>query len=300
MVQQLLADLLEPRLGDKGREFWNKSRQELDAGVSRQRFAALLAMASRHAKRQPLALTADERQRAGQPIPGWSPAAWNLLELLRANLLLARSDLAEASFAEDFEQLFQFADEGETCALYRALPLLPRGERFAWRAAEACRTNMLTVFEAVALDSPYPVEHFDDTAWRQLVIKGLFLDCPLYRIAGLDQRLTPELTRMALDWAEERESAGRPYHLGLWLCLGPHHGARVRSLLDLHWGRAQPLERQAMVLAAGRAGQGEWLAEAKRKELETSVQGYLQRAIEGRYGQADFAPLFTQVDTRQC
>lgn len=288
-LREFLRKLLEPRLSEKGSDFWAKARNEVSTSVSSQRFAALLATASRFAKRQPLALTAEEEQCVAELRPGWSPAGWNQLELLRVNLLLARADLHEPSFTRDYEQLFQFADEGETCALYRALPLLPEGERFVWRAAEACRTNMLTVFEAVALDSPYPVEQFDDTAWHQLVIKALFLDCPLYRIAGLDQRLTPELTRMALDWAEERDSAGRSLYMGLWLCLGPHHSDRVRSLLDLHWSRATTAERQAMALAAGRAEQHGWLASLQGKELETSVQRYLQYAVEGRYRQADFA-----------
>lgn len=297
MVNAFLDELLTPRLSERAREFRAKASAELAEGVSRQRFAALLALASRHARRQPLALTSEDRVRAEALLPGWTPAGWNLLELLRVSLILARSDLRETRFAEDFEAQFQFADEGETCALYRSLPLLPEGERFVWRAAEACRTNMLTVFEAVALDSPYPVEHFDQTAWNQLVIKALFLDCPLYRIAGLDSRLSAELTRMALDWAEERHSAGRDYHLGLWLCLGPHHSTRVRALLEQHWPNAIPLERRAMALAAGRAEQGDWLRQAKSEEPDAQVQVDLQKASEGRYGQADFAPLFVSVNS---
>lgn len=297
MVTAFLSELLEPRLSEPGRAFWSKARDEIARGADEQRFAALVAMASRHAKRQPLALAPDERARAEELVPGWSPAAWNRLELLRVNLLLSRPDLAEPGFAEAFDSLFRFADEGETCALYRSLPLLPEGERFVWRAAEACRTNMLTVFEAVALDSPYPVAHFDDTAWHQLVIKALFLEMPLYRIAGLDDRLSPELTRMALDWAEERHSAGRAYHLGLWLCLGPHHPERVRALLDSHWPDAHSLERQAMLLAAGRAGQVDWLIQFERAPLDATLSVVARQAVEHRHSQAEFAPLFAQLET---
>lgn len=303
VIKGFLSELLASRLSDPARGFWDKSRSEISEGVSETRFSALLAMASRHAKRQPLALSADERARAEALLPGWSPVAWNRLELLRVNLLLARPDLETDAFAEAFEALFRFADEGETCALYRSLPLLPRGERFVWRAAEACRTNMLTVFEAVALDSPYPVIHFDDTAWHQLVIKSLFLDVPLYRIAGLDDRLTPELTRMALDWAEERHSAGRSYHLGLWLCLGPHHAERVRALLESHWPDAGALERQAMLLAAGRAGQGDWLAgfegQFERASQDATLVAVWRQATDGHHGRGTFAPLFAQLEIDQ-
>ncbi|WP_341936557.1 EboA domain-containing protein [Marinimicrobium sp. C2-29] len=299
MVNDFLNDLLTSRLSDPARAFWEKSRSEIAEGISETRFAALLAMASRHAKRQSLDLSEEELARAEALVPGWSPVAWNRLELLRINLLLARPDLETDAFAEAFEALFRFADEGETCALYRSLPLLPRGERFVWRAAEACRTNMLTVFEAVALDSPYPVNHFDDTAWHQLVIKSLFLDVPLYRISGLDDRLTPELTRMALDWAEERHSAGRTYHLGLWLCLGPHHPERVETLLSGHWPQADALERQAMLLAAGRAGQSDWLARFEPDSLDATLGAAWRQATEGHCGRKTFAPLFAQLETDQ-
>ncbi len=291
-IQQLLQALLDEQLSEPARAFWARARDELAAGAHGQAFANMLAMASRHAKRQPLGLTDTELAAAEGALPGWSPRAWNRLELLRINLILARPDLDQQTFADEFEALFRFADEGETCALYRSLPLLPQGERFAWRATEACRTNMLTVFEAVALDSPYPVTHFDDTAWHQLVIKALFLDCPLYRISGLDQRMTSELTRMALDWAEERLSAGRSYHLGLWLCLGPHHGERVRQILEEHWSKATRTEQQAMLLAAARAEQNEWLASVE--PADPKVLPYWQDAITGRSEQTRFAPLFVE------
>ncbi|WP_157209784.1 EboA domain-containing protein [Marinimicrobium agarilyticum] len=297
MVRELLTELMEERLSDNGRIFWNKAQSELQEGAEGQGFAKLLALASRYAKRQPLGLTETELAAAEGALPGWSPRAWNRLELLRVNLILARPDLPGDSFERDFEAQFRFADEGETCALYRSIPLLPQGERFVWRATEACRTNMQTVFEAIALDSPYPVTHFDDTAWNQLVIKALFLDCPLYRVSGLDQRLSPELTRMALDWAEERHSAGRAYHLGLWLCLGPHDEARVLRLLTDHWPSASETERAAMVLAAERAGQQAWLASVEPQDPE--VLPYWQNAKEGRSDQTQFAPLFADDHSAQ-
>ncbi|MGD8176926.1 EboA domain-containing protein [Marinimicrobium sp. ARAG 43.8] len=295
MVRELLEELLVARLNESGRAFWEKARADIAAGLSGQGFAQRLALGSRHAKRQALSLTEAELAAAEGALPGWSPRAWNRLELLRVNLILARPDLESDAFVADFESLFQFADEGETCALYRSLPFLPDGQRFVWRAAEACRTNMMTVFESVALDSPYPVSHFGETAWHQLVIKALFLDLPLHRIAGLDSRLTPELTRMALDWAEERHSAGRTYHLGLWLCLGPHDPQRVLALLQAHWPEASRTERCAMALAAARAEQMEWLFGIQPEDAE--VLPYWQMASQGQCDQHRFAPLFADASS---
>lgn len=294
-TSEFLNQLLDRHLNESAQGFRDKALDEIAQGARGQRFAGLLSMASRYAKRQPLALTDEDRAQAEACVPGWSPGAWNRLELVRAELILARPDLEQASFAEDFETLFRYADEGETCAFYRILPLLPAPERFVSRAAEGCRTNMLTVFEAIALDSPYPVEQFDDTAWHQLVIKALFLDLPVYRIVGLDQRLTEELTRMALDWADERASAGRSLYLGLWLCLGPYYPARVAALVRGYWASADARERQAMALAMGRTQQFDLLVEHKAKETDDQVQIQLDNAREGRCQQTQFAPLFEQV-----
>lgn len=292
-VYPLIKQLLASRLNDQAQDYMDKATEEIAAGVPRQRFSALLSMASRHARREPLGLNESELADAAGAVPGWSPQAWNLLELLRSALVLARPDLDQPAFSDDFEALFRFADQGELCALYRCLPLLPAGERFVQRAAEGCRTNMVTVFEAVALDSPYAAENFDDTAWQQLVIKALFLDLAVHRIAGLDGRLTAELTRMALDWADERASAGRSFHTGLWLCLGPHEGQRVEDLIVGHWPVATTNERQAMGLALARARRLDCLDAQLAQEQDSQVREQLQRARDGHYGQALFGPLFS-------
>jgi hypothetical protein len=51
-------------------------------------------------------------------------------------------------------------------------------------------------------------------------------------VHGLDERLSGELARMALDLADERRSAGRPVNPLLWLCLGAHGGAGVVPPLE--------------------------------------------------------------------
>jgi hypothetical protein len=42
------------------------------------------------------------------------------------------------------------------------------------------------------------------------VLKALSLGLQLKRVDGLDERLGPELTRMAEDYTAERRAAGRP------------------------------------------------------------------------------------------
>jgi hypothetical protein len=42
-----------------------------------------------------------------------------------------------------------------------------------------------------------------------MVLKAFFTGVPLARVVGLDDRLTPELARMAAGFASERRAAGR-------------------------------------------------------------------------------------------
>jgi|SRR5690554_642150 len=293
LITVTLAQLLEPRLNDAALSFWQKSQREITAGAERARFSALISMASRHGKRAPLELTEAELAACQKAKPGWNPKPWNLLELLRVGLIYARNDLSKASFTDDFESLFVYADEGETCALYRALILLPDAERFVWRAGEGCRSNMVSVFGAIALDNPFPVKHFDDTAWNQLVVKALFLEQPLHRVVGLDQRRNPELTRIALDLADERASAGRAIGHDLWLCLESSHAQRSLALAEQLWPAADPLSRTAIVLGLARAEQHAAVQRLAETESDIKVAHAIDAALGGQFDQNQFALLVT-------
>jgi hypothetical protein len=281
------TDFIEPlsrRLTPPAYAFLISALNEIRTGASKDRRAQLLSLASRHVRPGPLlALDTRERRAFGEPAR-CDPEHWSLLETLRIVLLLASPDVETDTFPAVFEHLFRFADHGESCALYRALPLLPRGERFVWRAGEGCRSNMRTVFEAAACDSPYPATHFDDAAWRQLVIKALFIDVPLFRIHGLDQRLSPELARMALDLADERRSAGRSIAPQLWFCLGPHAGERGLQALRRELIDGNDAAQRGALLALARAGALERDSAWQHSACQRHAQ-FIERARAGRFTQ---------------
>ena len=95
-------------------------------------------------------------------------------------------------------------------ALLHTLSLLPEPDRFLSTAVEACRSNVQTVFEAIACENPYPVRHFPELSFNQMVMKAIFIGIPLPRIVGLLTRVAPTLVRMSNDYAQERMAAGRP------------------------------------------------------------------------------------------
>jgi hypothetical protein len=97
--------------------------------------------------------------------------------------------------------------------------LLPAPDRFLALVIDACRTNILPVFEAVACENPYPSRFFPERNFNQLVMKALFNGVRLDRIVGLAARANIELARMATDFAAERRAAGRPVPADIGLAL---------------------------------------------------------------------------------
>jgi hypothetical protein len=277
----LLRKLLDERLAPGAKTWLKGATGEIADGVPNARFGALVSLASRHARRVPLAPSATDLRTAGRVVEGWNPERWTLLEALRVALVLARTDLEEDDAVVALDETLRYADEGETCALLRALALLPQPERFVRRAGEGCRSNMRSVFEATALDTPYPVRHFDDVTWHQCVIKCLFVGAPLWRMWGLDTRLTPELARMALDLADERRSAGRPVPPELWLCLGTSGGARGLAALEQELASPLPAARSGAALAFARAGDTGRVEAHAKVERDPAVLDVIGRVISG-------------------
>ena len=139
------------------------------------------------------------------------PASFSLGDLARA-LLLCRicAAVPAAEHVALLTDVLRKGDNGERIALLRALPLLPEPQRFTELAIDACRTNVLDVFAAIACDNPFPARYFPDPNFNQLVIKALFVELPLARVQDWQRRSNPELVRMASDYEAERRAAGRP------------------------------------------------------------------------------------------
>ncbi len=283
--------MLEERLPGGARGWLERSTREIARGIPDPRFGELISLASRHAPRGALSPSGEERARAGELLEGWDPERWTLLETLRAALVLARPDLAEEGIGAALEEAFAFADVGELCALYRTLAHLPEPGRFAARAGLGARSNMRSVFEATCCDTPYPARWFDGVAWRQAVIKCLFVEAPLWRVWGLDRRLDAELARMALDLADERRSAGRRVQPEICLCLGGVAGGRGREWLERLLTEGDREQRGGAALGLARAGETDRLRRAAAAEPDPLVRTVMTAALEGRYDQAVFRPL---------
>ena len=94
--------------------------------------------------------------------------------------------------------------------MLKALPLLPIGDAAVPLLHDALRTND-TRLVAAAL-GPYAA-HLDDAAWRQGVLKCVFMGMPLAAVDGLDERADAELAAMLAAFAR-RAPRRRPRRAG--------------------------------------------------------------------------------------
>lgn len=252
-VRSWLTEALCCVLDESASRFAAEARQQVQGGVDAARFGALMGRAGRVARGVALDLNAVPAPTDG--LEGWRVERWSAVDALRTQLMLELAEIESPSGVALVEEAFRYADEGELVSLYRGLFLVPGPERFAWRAGEGARTNMLSVFEAVVCDGPYPVRHFDEVAWKQALLKSLFVGARLASVHGIDSRLSPDLARMALDYADERRSAGRQIPPELWMLLGSHGGQRGIDALIAELASRFEACRAGAILGLARAGE---------------------------------------------
>ena len=217
-----LTVLVESRASADGRRWFNEALAQCVAGRP---LAALLRSytgAPRHVGRAALAATADETQPFSAAVAGFSFTQWSVDDAARAALLLATAK-AEPDWARFYDLAtgcYEQGDAREQQSWLRALALMPQAERFTMTAIDACRTNIVPLFESIACENPFPARYFPERNFNQLVLKALFSGVALNRIVHLASRLNPELSRMAEGYASERRAAGRSVPADIELAKG--------------------------------------------------------------------------------
>jgi hypothetical protein len=247
-IIDVLHSWLGPRL-DPEAQTWLTDRCRTVAGGDKKTLFLSFGMASRKAGKDDLALTAEEIFAAAKARPGWDPIGWTIDQTARMLLVLSYPAPEAAAFVAVMDQMFAAGEVHELVALYQGLPLYPHQPAFQLRCAEGLRTNMKSVFCAIAHRNPYPSEQFTDDQWNQLVLKSLFIGVPLDPIVGLDRRANAKLAKILVDFAEERWAAKRPVSPELWRCVGPVADAKGLAALERVLTTGNDMERQAAVLA---------------------------------------------------
>ncbi len=227
--------------------------QQLSVNASEQFLFTRFSAVARQVGKADLTLTEDDLQAAQKLQSGWKPGDWSVDQAARTLLLLTFPMDNADQYVTAIERLFSAADVAEQIALYQSLPLFPYPERFKARAIEGLRSNITSVFNAIALHNSYPADYFDEAAWNQMVLKALFIESPLSQIQGLDARVNAKLARMLSDYAHERWAAGRAVNPQLWRLIGPFAEGNLIADLERVLNSGEPFEQQAAALACASA-----------------------------------------------
>lgn len=193
-------------------------------------------------------------------------AHWTVDEAARA-VLLAALPLGGQPLADELAGLFRHGDPAEQRAVLRALPLfagseagdivevplgdavqVPLGGLALPLVREALRGNDSSLIEAAL--GPYGAARLPAAEYRQAVLKCVFHEIPLDRIAGLGARADAELARMLADFAHERVAAGRDVPADIWPVVHPFPAVdHLTDKLTAETRAAAPDRRDAAVRA---------------------------------------------------
>lgn len=220
-MKALLYELLRTRMDPPAWSWFEKALEAANAPVNENVLLGYYAGASRRMGKRALSLGEEERSRVRAMDPELPLDHWGVDEAARALVLLSLDHLAPDDFAHRVLQCYELGDSREQESWLRGLALLPHCERFLSSAVDACRTNIIPLFEAIACENPYPSRQFPELNFNQMVLKCLFNAIAVNRIIGLEKRLNKELSRMADDYVSEREAAGRTVPTDIWMVLAP-------------------------------------------------------------------------------
>lgn len=220
-IRAAISGWLKKRISPETHEKIQTTAQKLADDAEDWEVFSSFSKVPRTIGKEDLNLSEDELKEADNLRPGWDPSQWRTDQLGRTLLVLSLAERGKEELLDKLEKMFISSDMGEAESLYQSLPLLPWPESLTARAAEGIRSNITSVFNAVALRNPYPADYFDEDAWNQVVLKALFVGSPLYLITGLDERANETLANILIEYAHERWSAGRVVSPELWRPVGP-------------------------------------------------------------------------------
>jgi hypothetical protein len=247
-----LKELIKRSTSEQAIEWLDQRMEKITTSNERELYLSFSAV-PRYLGKEKLKVNKTDRNKAEEIRTGFDPSNWTITQTARTMLLLSFSEKNTLDFHSIIEKLFDTAEMGELIALYAALPLLPHPELFTMRAAEGIRTNMGDVFEAIALNNPYPADYLSEEAWNNMVLKTLFVGKPLYKIYGIDKRCNPRLARMLADYAHERWAAGRNVSPELWRPISPYIDHTVIQDIKRLFSQPNQLEQEAAALACNQS-----------------------------------------------
>ncbi|GIV34494.1 MAG: hypothetical protein KatS3mg031_2029 [Chitinophagales bacterium] len=234
-------------------------------------FYLTFSLLPRYFSKEKIHLTTELKEEAKRLLAGFCPGDFSILQCARIFLALLIPHDDQKRFQSVLNTLFTTGEVGEQAALYSALALMPYPASLQNRAAEGIRSNITVIFDAIALHNPYPAHYLSEDAWNQMVLKAVFIERPLWKIYGLDERANKKLAYMLSDYAHERWAASRPVTPELWRPVAPFLDSLLLNDVKRLLEQGSPLEKQAAALA---------LLSAKFPEAKALIKDELKQEVE--------------------
>ncbi|MBN3584142.1 EboA domain-containing protein [Algoriphagus aestuarii] len=248
-IASLILSALSEQIEEKSLVWLAQKREKILLSGREMDFFMAFSQVSRYFKNIPLSLSQEQMEEANAICEGIRLDLWTQLQTARTYLVLQFPAPDHASWMGTLQKLFETGDMLEIEALYAALPLMPYPEEMISRAREGLRTNITSVFDAVALNNPFPAKYFDESAWNQMVVKAIFMQRPLFKIQHAESRVNQELANIIIDFAHERWSAGRNVIPELWRFVGPFIDSENIKDISKVVTSDKELEQKAALLA---------------------------------------------------
>ncbi len=252
-VKDFLYRCIVQQADEKAVSWLNQQIEKLEKDALNRHIFLAFSTASRFFTKEACQLSSQDQAEADQLRKGFQPGSWNVLQAARIYLLLMLPYQEQERYLDSLNKLFETADMEEQRDLYAALPVLPYPEQLVHRTTEGLRTNMTTVFDAIALHNPYPADYLNENAWNQMLLKAVFMQRPLYKIYRADTRANVTLAHMLIDFAHERWAAHRKVTPELWRFVGPFLHDEYLPDIEKVVEKGEPLEVEAALLACAQS-----------------------------------------------
>ncbi|MCV9928576.1 EboA domain-containing protein [Flavobacterium sp. LS1R49] len=188
--------------------------------------------------------TSQEKVVLEELYPGFTQSNWDLQQLCRCLLMI---HLPAHQNIEILKNLAEMAAIKELVCLYKGLFFLKNAPDFVLMVQEGIRTNMVAVFDAIALANPFAAKYLPIDPWNQLILKAVFMGRPLYQIIDLDLRKNEKLALIVHDYIHERWSAGRLVSPEIWRLVAGYVNQEIAADLVNAIHNGDTLTKQAAI-----------------------------------------------------
>jgi len=280
-ASDLLLTAIKQNLETSILSWFIEKQDKIQKDDSAKSFYLTFGMIPRKTGNAPLQVDAALTGALEEIYPGFDSRYWLISELCRVSLMRGLNADQAKSWVKP---LFNTADMHELVALYKGLFLLQDAADFTDQACEGIRTNMVPVFDAIALNNPFPARYLDENAWNQMVLKAIFMNRPIYRIFNIDDRNNPALGETLVDYVHERWSAGRNVVPELWRLTRQNLNAELFEELTAVFQNSEGVEKAAIgkfLMESNYQKARDWLKE-QSTDFSSSTWDELGQMVENK------------------